>query len=98
MSNYATELQPYFQSPRAPIEAVQADMLRAVNEYTTLNISLSNISIQSGSDSSHVIVTLDKTYDFSGARTKSGKVQEQIWLAKVGDRWLITGIKDLKTY
>jgi serine/threonine protein kinase/ketosteroid isomerase-like protein len=98
ISHYSHDVKPYKDLPRAPIEVVQADWFRDLNQYSKLDVQVSNVSVEPDPDGTHAIATFDKSFDFSGTSKSSGKVQEQMWFTKVGGQWLISGLKDLKTY
>jgi hypothetical protein len=98
MSYYADTLDQYYSSSNVSSSRVRADRERAYAIYSTIDIRLSNIGVTVDGPGERATATFDKTWDFGGSKYSSGSVQQRIWLAKIGGRWLITGEKDLKVY
>lgn len=98
MSYYADVLDAYYTQTNVPAERVRADRVRAFSKYTTLNIKLTNMSIEIDGTGTRAVATFDKTFDFQGEKDFSGSGLNRFWLAKTGGNWRITGEKDLKTY
>jgi hypothetical protein len=98
MSHYADELQPYYLAKTAGVSKIRQDMIRAYNNYDTTTITVSNVLVEPAADGLRATVRFDKAFDFIGQKRYTGSVQEEMWLAKTGGRWLITGLADLRVY
>lgn len=89
----------FYNAKSASVDRVRADRERAFETYPTIEISLDNVKITPDPAGDKAVVVLDKTWRFENDETTSeGKVQQQLTLEKRGNRWLITGEKDLKQY
>jgi serine/threonine protein kinase/ketosteroid isomerase-like protein len=96
MSYYADTLRAYYKRSNVGSDYVRADRARAFTRYSKLDIQLNDISVNPDSSGLSATAVFDKTWNFEGEKYSSGAVRQMLWLAKVGDRWLITGEKDLK--
>jgi hypothetical protein len=96
-SYYADNVEPYFTRGRADPEYIREESGRAFKRYSSIDIRLSNIQVTPLAPDRATVI-FDKTWDFSGDRDFSGSVQQQVWVEKVGMKWLITGEKDVKVY
>jgi len=97
MSNYAATID-YYQRGPSNAAFVRRDKLRAFERYSSIEVSLSNISVSPAADGETATAIFDKEWNFSGNGNSSGKVQQMLRLRKVGGQWLITAEKDLKLY
>lgn len=99
MSNYA-ETVDYYNKSGASRDFVRRDKAKAFSKYDSIEINLSNLIVKPAPDGQSATVILDKEWSFSNldGETSSGKVRQQISLKKFGDKWLITGEKDLQVY
>jgi hypothetical protein len=99
MSNYA-ETVDYYNKNSADWDFVRRDKEKAFKKYDSIEITLSNLKITPDESGQSAIVILDKEWNFSNieGETNSGKVRQQITLKKFGNKWLITGEKDLQVY
>jgi ketosteroid isomerase-like protein len=98
MSYYADTLDVYYSNTNVSASRVRADRERAYAVFSTIDIRLSNIKVVVEQSGERANATFDKTWNFEGDKYSSGSVQQRIWLAKSGGRWLITGEKDLQVY
>jgi len=98
MSYYAGELDVYYSNTNVSASRVRADRERAYAVFSTIDIRLSNIKVTVDPSGQRASATFDKTWNFEGSKYSSGSVQQRISLIKAGERWLITGEKDLQVY
>jgi hypothetical protein len=99
MGYYADTLDTYYTKTNVSASSVRADRERAYETYSSLDIGLSNIEIKPDQTGERATAIFDKTWNFEGEeKATSGSVQQQLWLAKTGGRWRITGEKDLQVY
>jgi hypothetical protein len=98
LEQYADSVD-YYAGGRVNRAKVRADKERAFNQFDSINFNVSNMKITPDASGEKAIAVFDKEWKFEGEnKFSSGKVQQQLTLAKIGERWLITGEKDLKTY
>jgi hypothetical protein len=98
MSQYANTVD-YYKGGRVSLAKVRADKEKAYSAYDSININISNMKITPDSSGEKATALFDKEWTFEGEnKYSSGKVQQQLTLQKINDRWLITGEKDLKVY
>jgi hypothetical protein len=95
---YAPAVDPYYKRGSVSPNYVREDAARAYGMFSSVNVQLSNIQIEPDPDGQHATATFDKTWNFNGAKSSSGAVQQKVWLEKLGNRWLISGERDLKIY
>jgi hypothetical protein len=95
---YAPAVDPYYKRGSVSPNYVREDAARAYGMFSSINVQLSNIQVEPDPDGQHATATFDKTWNFDGAKSSSGAVQQKVWLEKLGNRWLISGEKDLKIY
>lgn len=98
ISYYTDPLEVYYAQTNVPAGRVRADRVRAFSSYTTLDIKLTNMSIEIDEAGKRAVATFDKTFDFRGEKNYSGSGLNRFTLVKTGGNWRITGEKDLKTY
>jgi serine/threonine protein kinase len=98
MSYFAPLLDTYYNAKNVPSSRARADIGRAFSIYSSLDVRLANIEVTLDVAGARATALFDKTWEFTGERRSTGSVQQMVWLEKRGGRWLITGIKDLKTY
>jgi len=98
ISQYADTVD-YYKAGRVNISKVRDDRARAFAAYDIININIDNVKVTPDASGEKATVILDKEWNFEGAeKFSSGKVQQQLTLAKTNGKWLITGEKDLKIY
>jgi hypothetical protein len=97
-SFYAPAVDPYYKRGSVSPNYVREDAARAYGMFSSINVQLSNIQVEPDPDGQHATATFDKTWNFDGTKSSSGAVQQRVWLEKLGNRWLISGEKDLKVY
>lgn len=98
MRCYADTLDVYYKYQGVSKDRVWQDRQRAFQKYSSLDVSLSDISITVDRTGATATATFDKIWNFSGEKSFSGSVRQMLWLSKVGGYWLITGEKDLKVH
>lgn len=97
ISHYAPTVD-YYNKKGVSASVVRADKQRAYDLYSSIQITLSNMTVTPDASGETATAVFDKEWNFGGARTSSGKVQQQIKLKKIDGQWLITGERDLKVY
>ncbi len=89
----------FYNSKGASAARVRADREKAFDTYSTIEIDVDNVKITPDASGEKATAVLDKSWRFENDETTSeGKVQQQLTLEKRGNRWVITGEKDLKQY
>jgi hypothetical protein len=98
LSCYADTVD-YYKAGIVGVERVRADREKAFQLYPQIEVSLNNIKVTPDASGTKATVILDKSWRFENEENFSeGSVQQQLKLAKINNRWLITGEKDLKVY
>lgn len=98
LDQYA-ETVNYYSGGRVNRTRIRADKDRALGIYDSININISNLKVTPDAGGETATALFDKEWDFAGAeKNSSGKVRQQLTLKKFGNRWLITGERDLKVY
>jgi ketosteroid isomerase-like protein len=97
MGNYADTVD-YFSRRNASVGTVRADKARAFALYSSMRVTVSNMSVSVSSSGEVATAAFDKEWTFSGRDTSSGKVRSQLEFRKINGRWLITSEKDLRVY
>lgn len=98
MKIYASKVD-YYNKKSINQNSVRADKQKAFDKYDTIKIQLSNINLSPDEAGQNAVAVFDKEWIFvSEDGQNSGKVQSQLKLSKVEDKWLITSEKDLKVY
>lgn len=98
LERYADSVD-YYRAGRVNRAAVRADKQRAFERFDTINFNVSNVKVTPNASGDKATAVFDKEWTFEGEdRRSAGKVQQQLTLAKIGERWLITGERDLKVY
>lgn len=98
LNNYAPTVD-YYKSSSVGIGKIRADKQRALDFYDDINIKISNLNVTPDETGEKATAVFDKEWNFEGeGRFSSGKVQQQLQLAKIGEKWRITSERDLKTY
>jgi hypothetical protein len=98
MSYYANALHTYYGRKNVDASFVRSNRAPAFTRYSELNVQLANINVMPDASGVRANAVFDKTYVFRGSKELSGSVQQMAWLEKMGNRWLITGEKDLQVY
>jgi hypothetical protein len=97
MSFYA-ETVDYYNKKGVSLSTVRADKQRAFSTYSSIQMTLSNMSVTPDASGETATAVFDKEWVFSGAKYSAGKVQSQLKLKKISGQWLITSERDLKVY
>lgn len=98
LNQYADSVD-YYIAGRVNRARVRAEKKRAFDQYDSINFNISNMRVTPDTSGDKATAVFDKEWNFEGENKRSsGKVQQQLTLAKIGGRWLITGERDLKTY
>ena len=97
IAHYAENVD-YYKRGGASRAFIRADKSRAFSRYDAVNFKLTNISISVDETGQAANVTFDKEWNFEGADSSSGKVQQLLKMKKINGKWLITAEKDLKVY
>jgi hypothetical protein len=98
VSQYADTVD-FYKAGRVNVRRVREDRARAFAAYDSISINIDNVKVTPDASGEKATVVLDKEWNFQGEeKFSSGKVQQQLTLAKINGRWLITGEKDLKIY
>lgn len=101
MGNYGDRLDYYYNSRNVGVGAVRGDKRRAFELYDDIRMKISNLRVTPDEGGERATAVFDKEWEFEGSggdRRSAGKVQSQLQLTKIGNRWRITGERDLRTY
>ncbi len=96
MNNYAETVNYYNKSKSRA--AVRDDKQRAFTLYSSINITLTELSVTPDATGENATAIFDKSWVFEGEKRSAGKVRTQLQFKKINGLWLITGEKDLKLY
>jgi hypothetical protein len=97
MQNYAQRVD-YYNRKGLDKASVREDKARAFGMYRSILIEMPNMKISVDASGEVATAEFDKVWDFRGDRDSSGKVRSELRLRREGDRWLITGERDIKVY
>ncbi len=98
LSNYADTVD-YYKAGKVSAGRVREDKQNAFEAYNNINFNIDNMKITPDETGEKATAVFDKEWTFEGdEKNSSGKVQQQLQLAKIGGKWRITGEKDLKVY
>ena len=97
MENYADKVD-YYNRRGASRATVRNDKKRAFGLYDSVRMEVSNMNISVNDIGDRATAEFDKAWDFRGNRNSSGKVRSQLQLRREGERWLISGERDLRVY
>ena len=99
MSYYAGVLHTYYNAKSVAVSRVRANVARAFSSYSTFNVQITNLQIEVDPSGEKASATFVKTFEFSRSDKRyAGSGLNRFWFEKIGDRWLITGEKDLETH
>lgn len=89
----------YYNGGRVPADKVRSDRQQAFDTYPNIEIEISNVKITPEPSGDKATAIIDKAWRFENEeKVVEGKVQQQLMLEKLGNRWYISGEKDLKVY
>jgi hypothetical protein len=95
---YADTLDYYYNKRNVSRSSIRSDKQNAFNQYSDIQINLSNLNITPDSSGEKATAVFDKEWIFNGTKRFAGKAQSQLQFKKVNGQWLITGERDLKVY
>lgn len=98
MSYYADTLDQFYTKRGVSRAFVRADKARHFADYTSMQSNYSNMDITVSPDGQTATAVFDKEWNFSGAKTSSGKVRSQLVFKRINGRWLITTERDVRVY
>lgn len=89
----------YYNGGRVPADKIRSDRQQAFDTYPDIEIEISNVKITPEPSGDRATAIIDKAWRFENEeKIVEGKVQQQLTLEKLGNRWYISGEKDLKVY
>lgn len=88
----------YYNKKKASFDFVRRDKMKAFGGFQRIKIDISDLNVTPDASGEKATAVFDKEWVFDGERYSAGKVRSQLQLQKFGDRWLITGERDLKIY
>jgi hypothetical protein len=95
---YATTVD-YYNGGRVAVDKVRADRQQAFETYPKIEVKIDNVKITPEAAGDKATAIIDKAWRFENdEKIVEGKVQQQLTLEKLGNRWYISGEKDLKVY
>lgn len=98
MQNYAPTVD-YYNKKGATNAQVRSDKQKAFNLYETMEVKITNLKVTTDDAGETATAVFDKEWVFdSPDEASTGKVQQEIKLKKINNKWLITSERDLKLY
>jgi ketosteroid isomerase-like protein len=97
MSYYAATVN-YYRRANATKAFVRNNKNTALSRFSSISISISDLSVSVAATGQTAIAEFDKEWVFIGARRSTGKVRSRLSFRNDDGRWLITGERDLKVY
>jgi ketosteroid isomerase-like protein len=100
LSMYADRLDTYYGSQNVSSASVRANRQQIFSRYyDSMDVQLSDVSVDLSPDGSRADVSYDNTYSWrGGSRTLSGKSHNRIVMERIGGRWLITSEIHISQY
>ena len=96
---YADTLETFYKKTNVPASQVLAERARAFTRYDSMDVKIDNVEVEPDPSGRRATATFDKSWEFSASdKTSTGRVRQQLTFVKQGDRWLITGERDLQVY
>jgi ketosteroid isomerase-like protein len=96
---YADTLETYYNNRQTSAAQVRKDRARAFERYSEMDVKIDNVEVKPDASGTRATVTFDKTWDFEGDdKHSTGSVRQMLLLTKIGDRWRITGERDLQVH
>jgi hypothetical protein len=96
MRYFAPTLHTYFLANNVNRSLARATVDDYFKRYSSLDIQLGPPEVRVDSTGKRAIATFEKSWSFDGDQPSSGKTVERVWLRKTGNRWVITGVRDLR--
>ncbi len=98
MSSYDDSVN-YYGAGTVPQSRVRTDKERAMSMYSSIRVTVSNMSVTVSPAGDTATAVFDKEWVFEGGGKRNvGKTQAKLDFRKVNDKWLITGERDQKVY
>ncbi|HZS47382.1 MAG TPA: hypothetical protein VFC63_20090 [Blastocatellia bacterium] len=98
MSFYAPTLDFYYLRRNVSIAEVRENRIKAFERFSRMDVELGNIKVELDDSGNRAAAEFDKAWRFEGDRPFTGAVHQLVTLGKYGNRWLITGERDLVNY
>ncbi|MFL6281727.1 MAG: protein kinase domain-containing protein [Pyrinomonadaceae bacterium] len=96
---YADTLELFYKKTNVPASQVLTERARAFKRYDSMDVKIDNVEVEPDASGRRATATFDKSWEFSASdKTSTGRVRQQLTFVKQGDRWLITGERDLQVY
>jgi len=96
---YADTLEVFYKKTNVPASQVLAERARAFTRYDSMDVTIDNVEVEPDPSGRRATATFEKTWEFSASdKISNGHVRQQLTFVKQGDRWLITGERDLQVY
>ncbi|HEV7889683.1 MAG TPA: protein kinase [Pyrinomonadaceae bacterium] len=97
--SYAGTLEVFYKKTNIPVSQVITDRMRAFTRYDSMDVKITNVQVEPDPSGRRAAATFDKRWEFrSKDKTSTGFVRQQLTFVRRGDRWLITGERDLQVY
>ena len=99
MEFYADRLETYYTKRNVAASVVRGENVRVFDQYSELEMDISNLDVAVDKASGEVVTTFDKTFNFLGdEKDFSGSVRSEFRWRKINGRWRIVSERDLKVY
>lgn len=99
LMNYYADTVDYYNKAGVSANFIKSDKQRAFAAFSDISMDISNLRVTPNAAGDAATAVFDKEWTFEGEESySSGKVQSQLQLKKINDKWLITSEKDLRVY
>lgn len=96
MSHYASTLEYYYTARGVSSSSVRSNKQKAFDKYYSFRVDIGNLSVTPDASGQKATAVFKKSWEFEGSGdNNTGSVRAQFQLTKIGNRWYITGEKDL---
>jgi len=92
---YAGTLDRYYNRSNVSAGDVLADKRRAFSQYSSIQISVSNMRVTADPGGETATAVFDKEWYFNGSKPFAGKIKSQMRFRRVNGAWLITSETDV---
>ncbi len=96
MNFYAPVLEKYYLRPKASAGFVRADKANLFSHTNSVNVNVSEPSINFSNDNRTATMRYTKSWNFTGARADSGQAVEELRWTKTNNGWKIISERDLR--
>jgi ketosteroid isomerase-like protein len=96
MTFYAPTLNAFYRKRNVPQSAVRAEKSQMSSQSGSIEVRASEPEIQLGTDGQTATMRFHKSWNFSGTRSESGEVIQELRWQKTGSGWKIVSERDVE--